>query len=89
MVGLEIQTMQAGEYKLLVQLDMEELFSGKTLTTFGYLKPKGNIITQLKQCIDTDIETLYQVVAKQEQRHTACMTMSILQGQSSFGTAPH
>ena len=49
MVGLEIQTMQAGEYKLLIQLDMEELFSGKTLTTFRYLKPKGNIITQLKQ----------------------------------------
>ena len=54
MVGLEIQTMQAGEYKLLIQLDMEELFSGKTLTTFGYLKPKGNIIAQLKQCIDTE-----------------------------------
>ena len=40
---------------------MEELFSGKTLTTFGYLKPKGDIPTLLKQQIDTDIETLYQV----------------------------
>ena len=49
MVGLEIQTMQAGEYKLLVQLDMEELFSGKTLTTFGYLKPKGDVVAKLKQ----------------------------------------
>ena len=49
MVKLEIQTMQAGEYKLLIQLDMEELSSGKTLTTFGYLKPKGDIFTQLKQ----------------------------------------
>ena len=49
MVGLEIQTMQAGEYKLLIQLDMEELFSEKTLTTFGYLKPKGDIIAKLKQ----------------------------------------
>ena len=48
MVGLEIQTMQAGEYKLLVQLDMEELFLGKTLTTFRYLKPKGDV-TKLKQ----------------------------------------
>ena len=47
MVGLEIRTMQAGEYKLLIQLDMEELFSGKT--TFGYLKPKGDILEQLKQ----------------------------------------
>ena len=49
MVGLEIQTMQAGEFKLLVQLDMEELFSGKTLVTFGYLQPKGDIIAKLKQ----------------------------------------
>ena len=71
MVGLEIQTMQAGEYKLLVQLDMEELFSGKTLTTFGYLQPKGDIITKLKQQIDMDIETLYQ-----GRGHTVCMTMS-------------
>ena len=89
MVGLEIWTMQAREYKLLIQLDIEELFSGKTLTSFGYLKPKGDILTQLKQWIDTDIETLYQIVAEQEQRHIACMTMSILQGQSSFGNAPH
>ena len=49
MVGLDIRTMQAGEYKLLIQLDMEELSSGKTLTTFGYLKPKGDILAQLKQ----------------------------------------
>ena len=48
MVGLDIRTMQAGEYKLLIQLDMEELFLGKTLMTFGYLKPKGDILTQLK-----------------------------------------
>ena len=41
--------MQAGEFKLLVQLDMEELFSGKTLATFGYLQPKSDIIANLKQ----------------------------------------
>ena len=34
MVGLEIQTMQVGEYKLLVQLDMEELFSRKNSDNF-------------------------------------------------------
>ena len=38
-IGLDIQTMQAGEYKLLIQVDMEELSSGKTVTTFGYIKP--------------------------------------------------
>ena len=79
MVGLEIRTMQIGEYKLLVQLDMEELFSGRTLTAFGYLKPKGDILAKLKQQIDTDIETLYQVIAEQPERgHTVCMTMSQL-----------
>ena len=77
MVGLEIWTMQAGECKLLIQLDMEEIFSGKTLKTFRYLKPKGDIIAKLKQWIDTDIETLYQVIAEQQGRgHIVCMTMS-------------
>ena len=89
MVGLDIWTMQAGEYKLLIQLDMEELFLGKTLTTFGYLKPKGDILTQLKQWIDTDIETLYQIVAEQERKHTICMTTSLQQRENPFGTAPH
>ena len=49
MVGLEIQTMQVREFKLLVQLDMEELFSGKTFVTFGYLQLTGDIIAKLKQ----------------------------------------
>ena len=40
--------MQAGEYKLLIQLDMEELFSGKTVTTFRYIKPKGDINCTIK-----------------------------------------
>ena len=29
--------MQSGEFKLLMQLDMEDLFTGKTLATFGHL----------------------------------------------------
>ena len=37
MVGLEMRTMQIGEFKLLVQLEMEDLFIGKTLVTFGHL----------------------------------------------------
>ena len=51
--------MQIGEFKLLVQLDMEDLFTGKTLATFGHLQPMGDIIAKLKQRIDMDIETLY------------------------------
>ena len=38
-----------GEFKLLVQLDMEDLFTGKTLATFGHLQPMGDIIAKLKQ----------------------------------------
>ena len=51
--------MQSGEFKLLVQLDMEDLFTGQSLATFGPLQPTGDVIAKLKQQIDTDIETLY------------------------------
>ena len=36
-VRLEIRTMQSGEFKLLVQLDLEDLFTGQSLATFGPL----------------------------------------------------
>ena len=49
--------MQSGEFKLLVQLDMEDLFTGQTLVTFGYHQPTDDIITKLKQQIDMDIDT--------------------------------
>ena len=51
--------MQSGEFKLLIQLDLEDLFTGQSLATFGPLRPTGDIIAKLKQWIDTDIETLY------------------------------
>ena len=88
MVGLDIQTMQAGEYKLLIQLDVEEIFSGKTLTTFRYLKPKGDILAQLRQWIDTNIEALYKITTQQERSHTVCMTMSLQQEENPFETVP-
>ena len=78
-VGLEIRTMQAGEFELLVQLDMEDLFTGQTLVTFGYHQPTDDIITKLRQQIDMDIDTLYQVIAEQPGRgHTMCMTATPL-----------
>ena len=49
MIGLDIWMMQAGEHKLLIQLDMEELFSKQTVTTFRFIKPKDDILTQLRQ----------------------------------------
>ena len=79
MIDLEIRTMQIGEFELLVQLDMEDLFTGQTLVTFGYHRPTDDIIMKLKQQIDMDIDTLYQVIAEQPGRgHTVCMTATPL-----------
>ena len=67
--------MQIGGFELLVQLDMEDLFTGQTLVTFGYHRPTDDILTKLKHQIDMDIDTLYQVIAEQPGRgHTVCMT---------------
>ena len=49
MIGLNIQTMQAGKRKLLIQLEMEELFSEQNVTTFRFIKPKDDILKQLRQ----------------------------------------
>ena len=88
MIGLDIQMMQAGEHKLLIQLDMEELFSEKTITTFGIIKTKGDILTQLRQHIDNDIETLYDIIAQQRKKHTVCVTTNLQQRETQFETAP-
>ena len=88
MVGLDIWMMQAGEHKLLIQLDMEELFSEQTVTTFGFIKPTGDILAQLRQWIDNDIETLYEIVAQQTRKHTICMTKNIQQKETLFEAAP-
>ena len=48
-IGLDIRMMQAGKHKLLIQLDMEKLLSKQTVTTFGFIKPKDDIVTQLRQ----------------------------------------
>ena len=40
MIGLDIWTMQAGEYKLLIQLDMEELSLEKLWQPSGILNKK-------------------------------------------------
>ena len=88
MIGLAIQMMQAGEHKLLIQLDMEELFSKKTVTTFGFIRPKGDILTELRQHIESDIETLHEIIARQRKKHTVCVTTNLQQKETQFETAP-
>ena len=36
-VRLEVRTIQSGEFKLLIQLDLEDIFTGQSLATFGPL----------------------------------------------------
>ena len=74
MISLNIWMMQAGEHKLLIPLEMEELFSEWTVTTFRFVEPKDNILKQLRQWIDDNIELLYEIVAQQGRKHTICMT---------------
>ena len=79
--------MQVGKHKLLIQIDMEELFSEHTMTTYGFIKPV-NVLKQLEQCINNDIELLYEVVAQQGRRHTICMTTDPQQDEAPMKEAP-
>ena len=88
MIGLNIWMMQSGEHKLLIQLEMEELFSEQTVITFRFVKPKDDILKQLRQWIDNDIESLYEIVAQQGRRHTICMTTDLQQNGAPLETAP-
>ena len=66
---------------------MEELFSECTMTTYGFIKPV-NVLKQLEQCINNDIDLLYEVVAEQGRRHTICMTTDSQQGEAPIEKAP-
>ena len=88
MIGLNIWMMQAGEHKLLIQLEMKELFSKWTVTTFRFIETKDDILKQLRQWIDDDIELLYEIVAQQGRRHTICMTTDPWQDEAPLEKAP-
>ena len=88
MIGLDIQMMQAGECKLSIQLEIEELFSKQTVITFRFVKLKDDILRQLTQQIDNDIESLYKIVAQQDRRHTISMSADLQQNGAPLETAP-
>ena len=67
---------------------MEELFSEKTVTTFRFIKPTGDILTQLRQCIENHIEMLYEIIAQQRKKHTVFVTTNLKQNETQFETAP-
>ena len=62
MIDLEIRTMQIGEFELMIQLDLEDRLTGKSLATIGHFRPMGDVLAKLQQRIDTDIETLYRII---------------------------
>ena len=58
------------------------------MTTFGFVKLKDDILRQLRQQIDDDIESLYEIVTQQDRRHMICMTADLQQNGPPFETAP-
>ena len=87
MICLDIWTMQVGKHKLLIQIDMEELFSECTMTTYGFIE-LINVLKQLEQCINNDIELLYEEVAQKGRRHTICMTTDSQKDEAPMEKAP-
>ena len=63
-------------------------FLWKNCDCLTYIKPKGNILAWLGQQIDSDIETLYKIIAQQERKRTICMTMSLQPEENPFEAAP-
>ena len=43
---------------------------------------------QLRQQIDNDIESLYEIVAQQDRRHTICMTTDLQENGCPFEATP-
>ena len=46
-VDLEIHSMKSGDGALLIQIDLEDIFTEYTITTFSCHKPAPNILIQL------------------------------------------
>ena len=60
----------------------------QTITTFRFVEPEDDILRQLRQQIDNDIESLYEIVAQQGRRHMICMTTDLQQNGAPLETAP-
>ena len=63
-VNLEVHSMKSGDDALLIQLDLEDLFTEYTVMMFGCHKPTSDILTQLNQRIENDVDLLYEAVTR-------------------------
>ena len=50
--------MKLGDSALLIQVDLEDLFTEYTITTFGCHQPTSNILDQLNRRIEDNIDLL-------------------------------
>ena len=66
--------MRSGDCTLLIQIDLEDLYTGYTITIFGCLEPTPDILVQLNRRIESDIDLLYEAVTICTNKHTICTT---------------
>ena len=64
--------MKLGDNALLIQVDLEDLFTEYTVTTFGCHLPTSNILDQLNRRIEDDIDLLYEAITQHANKHTVC-----------------
>ena len=62
--------MKLGDSALLIQVDLEDLFTEYTVTTFGCHQPTSDILDQLNRRIEDDIDLLYEGIAQHTNKHT-------------------
>ena len=73
-INLEIHSMKLGDNALLIQVDLEDLFTEYTVTTFGCHQLMSNILEQLNQRIEDDIDLLYEAITQCTNKYTVCTT---------------
>ena len=85
-VYLEIHLMKLGDGALLIQMDLKNLFTNYTITTFGCHKPTPDILIQLNWRIENNVDFLYKAVAQHVNKHTVCTTKG--ESQNKYTTYP-
>ena len=78
--------MKLGDGALLIQMDLEDLFTEYTITTFGCHKPTPDILIQLNQRIENDVDLLYEAVTHYINKHPVCTTKG--ESQNKYTTYP-
>ena len=71
---VKLHSMRSGDHTLLIQTDLEDPYTGYTITTFGCLGPTPDILVHLNRRIESDIDILYEAIAHYANKHTICTT---------------